>query len=225
MKTGFFTFLLLLLLGGTARPDTTDTDPPAADTVITDTAVVLPDTLTADSTLSNTAAVIAPVKIDSVLFIPSMDESPEKQVDNPIDFERHLMQNPTTALFKSMLLPGWGQLGNHSYIKAGIIIVLESWLIGTAIINGIDASDYNDKYNQAVELVDKRYYYSLYEQSRDSRNKYIWFAGITIFLSMFDAYVDAHLSGSPYKNNNDRLKVDIKPDTKGGASAVISFSF
>lgn len=217
MKTACITLFLFVVLAGTARPDTTDVVPPPAKTVAA-------DTLKIDSVPPDTAKTV-PVKIDSVLFLPALDPSPEKQVDNPVDFEEHLTQNPTTALFKSMLLPGWGQLGNRRYIKAGILIALEGWLIGSAVYHGIDAADYNDKYNRAEELYDKQYYYNLYEQSRTSRNKYTWFAAITVFVSMFDAYVDAHLSGSPYGDNNDRLKVDIVPDTKGGASAVVSFSF
>ncbi|MFZ5980563.1 MAG: DUF5683 domain-containing protein [Candidatus Zixiibacteriota bacterium] len=215
MKTVFFTCLLLLLAVGSARPDTTDTVSPVADTVRT-------DTLRADSVRFPESS---PVKVDSVLFVPTLDQSPEKQVNNPVDFEEHLTQNPTRALFKSMLLPGWGQLGNRRYVKAGVIIALESWLIGSAVYYGIEAADYNDKYKQALELADKRFYYSLYEENRSSRNKYTWFAAITVFVSMFDAYVDAHLSGSPFNDNNHRLKVDIVPDTRGGASAVVSFSF
>ncbi|MCH9030779.1 MAG: hypothetical protein IIB00_00765, partial [candidate division Zixibacteria bacterium] len=36
------------------------------------------------------------------------------------------IQNPTAALFKSMAVPGWGQVGNKQFIKAGFVIGLES---------------------------------------------------------------------------------------------------
>ena len=45
--------------------------------------------------------------------------------------------------------------------------------------------------------------YIQFDRYRDLRNQHLWFLGITIFYSMFDAYVDAHL-----KN----FKIDLTPD-------------
>ncbi|MBN1211778.1 MAG: hypothetical protein JXA92_04310 [candidate division Zixibacteria bacterium] len=186
------------------------------------------DSLRVDSTMVDSSAASSPVRVDSVLFIPELDNSPGKRVENPVDFERHLSQNPTAALFKSMLVPGLGQIGNHRYIKAGFFIGLETWFIVSAIHFGKQANYYREEYEAADEddLIARRYNYTLYEDRRDNRNKFTWFAGITVFISMFDAYVDAHLSGSPYNNDDgDRLKLDVQPDVKGGARAVVSFSF
>ena len=166
-------------------------------------------------------------RVDTVLFKPVLDDSPAMQVDNPADFEKHLYQSPTVALFKSMLVPGLGQLGNRRYVKAAVIIGLEVWSIRSAIRHGQDAADYKDQYDSTPvdSLALRNKYYAAYQDQRDERNKFIWYAGITIFVSMFDAYVDAHLSGSPSKSRNDRFSWEVTSDGRGGASAILSYSF
>jgi len=185
------------------------------------------DSLKIDSVTSDTALITTPVQVDSVIFIPTMDVAPGKQVDNPEDFEQHLSQNPTVALFKSMLIPGLGQIGNRRYFKAALFIGLESWFIISAIHFGKQAHDYRQAYEAAAEddLIARRYNYILYEDRRDNRNKFTWFAGLTIFISMFDAYVDAHLSGSPYNESRNNLSMDVQPDHKGGVRALVSYTF
>ena len=43
-----------------------------------------------------------------------------------------------------------------------------------------------------MSISDRNEYYDLYQDRKDERNKFTWFAVITAFVSMFDAYVDAH---------------------------------
>ena len=57
------------------------------------------------------------------------------------------------------------------------------------------------------------------------RLTYTWFAGITVFVSMFDAYVDAQLSGAPDAKGRDKVGVDIRPDIRGGASLAVTYNF
>jgi hypothetical protein len=111
-------------------------------------------------------------------------------------------KSPTGALLRSMVVPAWGQLYNASYIKAGIIGSLESFLIYQTIYYFRKTSRYEDLYTN--DTTASRYSLFLqYDKYRDLRNQHIWFLGITVFFSMFDAYVDAHL-----KNFN----VDLTPD-------------
>ncbi len=162
---------------------------------------------------------------DTVLFAPPPDQSAAGEVTNPVDFEEHLYQNPTVALFKSMVLPGWGQFGNHSYIKAGVIVGLQAWLISSAVHYGRQASDARELYDNATTLGTRNVLYYDYDQKRKSRNKYIWYAGIVTFISMFDAYVDAHLSGSPVDERNEKFSLDIGPDESGGINAAFTYRF
>ncbi len=113
--------------------------------------------------------------------------------------------SPTKTLFKSMLIPGWGQLGNRKYVKATLIIGLESVLIG-AIVHYADKSSEAKKAFDAYVSPDstdrdKQLLYDAYRDARSERNKFGWFLGTTIFFSMFDAFVDAHLSDFPKKES------------------------
>jgi hypothetical protein len=165
------------------------------------------------------------VSEDTVLYKPTQSVTLAGRVTNPVDLEKHLYQNPTVALFKSMLVPGLGQLGNRRYLKAAVVAGLEGWLIGMALHRGRQASDARDAYLAAEDYYERSQLYYEYDQVRKSRNKYAWFAGLTIFLSMFDAYVDAHLSGSPADKRNDKFSVGVAPDDRGGVSAVFSYNF
>jgi len=116
-----------------------------------------------------------------------------------------------------MFIPGLGQLGNRRYIKAVVIIGLETWFVASAIHYGRQAGDARDRY-ESIPMSDptsRNRWYEFYDNKRINQSKFTWFAGITIFLSMFDAYVDAHLSGSPISSRNDKFSIDLIPDNSG----------
>lgn len=164
-------------------------------------------------------------KVDTTYYIPTVASSDAAQVSNPINYEEHLSQRPTIALFKSMLVPGWGQVGNKKYIKAGAVIGLQAWLFSNALHFGRLAQDEWNRFEVEVDPLTRDMYYRQYQDQRSQRNKYRWFAGIVIFASMFDAYVDAHLSGAPDQVKAAQLGFDVGPDVKGGFSASFSVSF
>jgi len=110
--------------------------------------------------------------------------------------------SPTGALLRSMALPAWGQIYTRSYIKAGIIGSLEVFLIYQTSYYWSKTSKYKDLY-LAEPIETRSLKFQQYDRYKDLRNQHIWFLGITIFYSMFDAYVDAHL-----KNFN----IDLTPD-------------
>ena len=74
------------------------------------------------------------------------------------------------------IMPGGGQIYNGKYLKAGIIITLESLAIWQSIENGKNykAENSNDSY-----LI--------------NRNKYAWWAFFVHIYGMLDAVVDRHL--------------------------------
>ena len=146
-------------------------------------------------------------------------------VTSDIDFEKRLYQNPTVGLFKSMVVPGWGQLGNHRKTKAVIFAGLDAWFIGAAIHYGKQASDFRDRYDAAIDIDNRNELYDLYMDRKDERNKFTWFAVIITFISMFDAYVDAHLSGYPAKIEDNELSADIRPMEDGTLAAAITLDF
>jgi hypothetical protein len=162
---------------------------------------------------------------DTAIYRPTVDPSPAEDVSNPTDFEMNLSQNPTVALFKSVVVPGWGQLGNRRYFKAALFAGLETWFIFSAVNYGREASDFRRRYEEAETTTLRNQYYQLYDDRRDKRNQFLWFTGLTIFISMFDAYVDAHLSGSPDHPHQNRMDLEVQSDDSGGASVSLLYRF
>lgn len=164
---------------------------------------------------------------DTVIYKPIGLESSALAVSDSIDYEKRLIQNPTKALFKSMLVPGLGQVGNRKYFKAAVVVGLQAWLISSAIDHGREASDFKDKFEMSSDNTERNILYDNFLDSKDQRNKFTWFAVIVTFVSMFDAFSDAHLSGFPKdkKTGEDKLSLKIRPLDKSGLYASVAVSF
>jgi hypothetical protein len=102
--------------------------------------------------------------------------------------------DPTITLLKSMLVPGWGQITNKRYVKAGFAIGLETWFITGTIVNWVKANDALEKFRAYPDNIE---WFNEYQYYWGNRSDFIWLLGLTVFISMFDAYVDAHLR--PYE--------------------------
>jgi hypothetical protein len=122
--------------------------------------------------------------------------------------------NPTVTLLKSMAVPGWGQITNGRYVKAAVAIGLETWFIAGAVTEWRRANDALDLFRSEPSNPEHYYDYSFHN---GNKNDYLWALGVTVFVSMFDAYVDAHLR--PYAEN--RIP-DVAPPP-GVAVVVASF--
>ena len=135
-------------------------------------------------------------------------------------------QKPTVALFKSMLVPGWGQLGNRKYIKAGIVIGAEIALISAVINYAKKTSDAKKAFDNASDTDDDnliRETFLTFDNFRDRRNYYSWWTGAVIFLSMFDAYVDAHLARFP--KYDKEISLQISSGRQEDIKAVVAIKF
>lgn len=108
-------------------------------------------------------------------------------------------RSPMGALMRSVAAPGWGQFYNHKYVKSAIVFGVESFFIVKSV-HWLNKTE--DQYKISQET-DSAKDFNTYLQYRGVRNDYLWGLGITIFISMFDAYIDAHLSG---------FDIDITPD-------------
>ena len=164
---------------------------------------------------------------DTVIYKPIGFESSALAVSDSIDYEKRLIQNPTKALFKSMLVPGLGQVGNRKYFKAAVVVGLQAWLISSAIDHGREASDFKNKFEMSTDIPERNILYDNFLDSKDQRNKFTWFAVIVTFVSMFDAFADAHLSGFPKdkKPGEDKLSLEIRPFDKNGLYASVAVTF
>jgi len=132
-------------------------------------------------------------------------------------------QKPTAALFKSLFVPGWGQIGNKKYVKAGIVIALESYLIVSLIDKINKTSDARDRFDGAIDEADKLRLYNEYRNAKDNRNLFSWYTVTVVFLSMFDAFVDAHLADFP--EYDKKLAVDISSDPNRDIGITLSCKF
>lgn len=198
--------------------DSSDVEPSAVidSPVVVDTTVAIPVVDSAEA---------LPLSVDTVRFESTVRLDNAAPVTDSTNFELYRRQNPTVALFKSMAVPGWGQAANGRYYKAVLFFGMDAFFIASALHHGSKASDYRSQYEQA-ELIDTRNaYYDLYEDSRTDRNKFTWYAVITTFIAMFDAYVDAHLSGFPAERSPDRLSIEMGPTPEGETRLLVSFRF
>ncbi len=131
--------------------------------------------------------------------------------------------SPTLTLFKSVAFPGWGQFSNGKYIKAGLIFAVESYFIYKAVYYGGKASDWKEKWKSAPES-QKYLYFNQYADYRDTRNSFLWYTGLTVFLSMFDAYVDAHLANFPKDiPASDNVSLDFDPGPESRLTLTYHF--
>ncbi len=141
---------------------------------------------------------------------------------------------PKSALIRSAIVPGWGQLYVHKPVKAAIYFSLESYHL-------YNFFKYNDIYqyvketknslgveawnalseNEKKEQIKAITGYNLTLDSgrpRDMRNKYAWWCAGFYIAGMLDALVDAHLYYFP----GDNIELMVNPETTG---VGISFSW
>jgi hypothetical protein len=200
-----------------------------ADSVDAPDSVMVPviDSVGLDSTVSDSLTAPIELPVDTVLFHPGGMLAAYGAVSDSINREKRLRQKPMYGLFKSMVLPGWGQFGNGRHIKAAVYFGLEVWMVVGAIHYGGQASDFRRAFDatprDAVNL--RNDYYSLYRDRQDERNKMTWFAVIVAFVSMFDAFVDAHLSGFPRNEDDQDVTLQIAPTDEHGVAARLSLRF
>jgi len=114
-------------------------------------------------------------------------------------------QNPLRAMLYSTLVPGGGQIYNHAYIKAAVVIGLQAYLVSSAINDNDKAQHYNALMDGTNNSIDQYYRQQRNNYRNDLKSDY-WWIGTTMFLSVADAFVDAHL----YNFKAEKEKVHLK---------------
>ncbi|MBD3387023.1 hypothetical protein GF407_19120 [candidate division KSB1 bacterium] len=87
--------------------------------------------------------------------------------------------SPGGAMWRSLVVPGWGQAYNKKWLKTGIFAAAEIGLAANAIVQ-------NQYKQKATNWAEEEYY-------RNNRSLSVWWLAGVILYSMGDAYVDAHL--------------------------------
>lgn len=120
-------------------------------------------------------------------------------------------KSPTKALLRSVAFPGWGQFYNEKYFKSALIFGVETTYIILAADQWRKTDFHKKNFQNAVPYSPEQYEeFDLYKYHRDQRNLYLWVVTGIVFLSMFDAYVDAHLYNFDKIQMKD-LEVSLMP--------------
>jgi hypothetical protein len=103
-------------------------------------------------------------------------------------------KSPTGALLRSIAIPGWGQFYNRKYFKSLVVFGTETTFITLAVIEWGRRNEHKRNFeNLPLDNPDKAWEFEQFRFYEDRRNLFLWVTAGIVFLSMFDAYVDAQL--------------------------------
>ena len=120
--------------------------------------------------------------------------------------QRPWHQQPWSIMARSAILPGWGQFKNGRPLKAGLAIALEGVAAARVISAGNDVDAALAREDEALARGDAAAAEAAradYDEAFNRRTTAGWVLGLSVVLSMVDAYVDAHLL---------QFDVDFGPD-------------
>ncbi|MCK5146623.1 hypothetical protein KAR48_07695 [bacterium] len=119
------------------------------------------------------------------------------------------------VVFRSSLLPGWGQWTNGAKWKAALVVAGEAVLFGVAVAQNQRAQSALGDFNAAQDDMSRKNFESAMLFYRNERSRFLWYAAGLWLLNVLDAFVDAKLR--PF---------DVGPDLSAGfgGSAGLSFS-
>ncbi|MBI9072115.1 MAG: hypothetical protein JEY94_10985 [Melioribacteraceae bacterium] len=143
------------------------------------------------------------VKIILLFFLIVLPLNAQTEQDTtsnvqPVDSLFVMQKSPSGALWRSAVIPGWGQIYNESYWKAPVFWGFLGYNISVWIRNNddyhkwrnkISDNKYNDDFS-ADDLATAQKYRDFYHEQRDQFA--VWIA-LTYILNLVDAYVDAHM--------------------------------
>jgi len=134
-----------------------------------------------------------------------------------IDTSKFVMQkSPWGAVLRSAVLPGFGQFYNESYWKIPVFWGVLGALGYQWSVNNNNYLLNKDKYTASflTKPGGNITYYRMSEFYRDQRDLVAVFIGLTYFLNLVDAYIDAHLFDFDVSQNNSvenfRLSLKVK---------------
>ena len=110
------------------------------------------------------------------------------------------LKSPRGAVFRSMILPGWGQWYNEKPFKALLVLGLHGALAGSSYRyhqKWLDESETSENPDKGI---------------RGRRNTYNWFLAVSYLLNMADAYVDAYLF-----KFDEAMDITFQPNARYGS--------
>ena len=131
-------------------------------------------------------------------------------------------KSPTGALLRSVAFPGWGQFYNRKYFKSAVVFGAETTFITLAAIEWGRMNKHKKNF-QNPDHPDRYWEFEQFEFYEDRRNLFLWITAGIVFLSMFDAYVDAHLYNFDREEVRD-LSISLVPEGGGGSDVWLLLS-
>jgi hypothetical protein len=108
-------------------------------------------------------------------------------------------KSPGLAMLLSGIVPGAGQVYNHSYWKAPIVLGLGVYFAAEFFANDRNAEGYRQLYLASIaansNATIQTGYLDLREFYKNQRDAFAWYFFIVYVLNIVDAYVDASLYG------------------------------
>ncbi len=128
--------------------------------------------------------------------------------------------SPSWVMFRSLLIPGWGQAKNGAWAKAVLVAGLEITFFNQLISERRSVDDYERKAEEDPDNADE--YLAAADRHRERFRDWVWWTGLLVLLSMGDAYVDAHL-----KDFDVRLQAEpqIEEANEGNQGTDIGMRF
>ena len=111
---------------------------------------------------------------------------------------------PGGAALRSFVLPGWGQAANHKWIKTVGFLGAYAGFWAWSISLHQERMDAVGSLNAAGTDSARTYWTAEIDRATSARNGKYWMAGLTLLLSVADAYVDAALT-----NFDKRMDADV----------------
>jgi len=132
-------------------------------------------------------------------------------------------KSPTGALLRSVAFPGWGQFYNGKYFKSLVVFGTETTFITLATIEWKRRNEHKRNFeNLPQDHPDKSWEFEQFRFYEDRRNLFLWITAGIVFLSMFDAYVDAQLYNFDKEKVPD-LSISMIPGDKVNILLSVKF--
>jgi hypothetical protein len=132
---------------------------------------------------------------------PAAQQDPAAQEDPAAQRERPV--NPTGALLRSIIIPGWGQVAADQPARGGIYFTV--WSGGVFMILKANSELNAAKRAEDEDLIDSR---------SQAREDWILFTGLWALISGVDAWVSAHFAG---------FEGELRPPQDGSPGLEISY--
>jgi len=133
-------------------------------------------------------------------------------------------KSPMGALFRSVAFPGWGQFYNERYFKSLVIFGTETSFITLAAIEWRRRNEHKRKFEDLPQdHPNKSWEFEQFRFYEDRRNLFLWITAGIIFISMFDAYVDAHLYNFD-KEKVPNFSISLIPESREGKEITLLLS-